>query len=144
MVGLSRLSSVDQNSFGNGAGENSSQFGRTPLDDLFCNQNAAVESQQALYGGRWRHLFAGAVNIQGGLCLGLMKKASLLVDHNEADLCRSLGRTVVVVTHDARIFSFADRVLTLNNGQMKPSVHTDSLNAVRMDTNTPELTKKAA
>jgi putative ABC transport system permease protein len=26
------------------------------------------------------------VNIQGGLYLGLMKKASLLVDHNEADL----------------------------------------------------------
>ena len=84
------------------------------------------------------------VNIQGGLYLGLMKKASLLVDHNEADLCRSLGKTVVVVTHDSRIFSFADRVLTLNNGQMKPSVHTDSLNAVRMDTNTPEPMKKAA
>lgn len=60
------------------------------------------------------------------------------------DLCRSLGKTVVVVTHDSRIFSFADRVLTLNNGQMKPSVHTDSLSAVRMDTNTPEPMKKAA
>lgn len=34
------------------------------------------------------------------------------------DLCSRLGKTVVVVTHDARIFSFADRVLFLNKGRM--------------------------
>lgn len=34
------------------------------------------------------------------------------------DLCRSLGKTVVVVTHDSRIFEFADRILFLNKGRM--------------------------
>lgn len=35
------------------------------------------------------------------------------------DLCGRLGKTVVVVTHDSRIFSFADRVLFLNKGRMQ-------------------------
>ncbi len=38
------------------------------------------------------------------------------------DLCSRLNKTVVVVTHDARIFSFADRVLFLNKGRMESSV----------------------
>lgn len=33
------------------------------------------------------------------------------------DLCAMLGKTVVVVTHDNRIFPYADRVLTLVDGQ---------------------------
>jgi ABC-type siderophore export system fused ATPase/permease subunit len=32
------------------------------------------------------------------------------------DLCRSLQKTVVVVTHDSRIFGLADRILKLVDG----------------------------
>ena len=43
------------------------------------------------------------------------------------DLCRRLNKTVVIVTHDARIFPFADRVLFLNKGRMQsgnpPAAH---------------------
>lgn len=38
------------------------------------------------------------------------------------DLCRSLGKTVLVVTHDSRIFEFADRILFLNQGRMTSSL----------------------
>ncbi len=34
------------------------------------------------------------------------------------DLCRSLGKTVIVVTHDSRIFPLADRMLKLVDGQI--------------------------
>ena len=33
-------------------------------------------------------------------------------------LCQSLGKTVIVVTHDARIFSMADRILKLADGRI--------------------------
>lgn len=36
------------------------------------------------------------------------------------DLCRSLRKTVVVVTHDSRIFPMADRILNLSNGRIAP------------------------
>jgi putative ABC transport system ATP-binding protein len=34
------------------------------------------------------------------------------------ELCRELGKTVVVVTHDSRIYSLADRVLSLADGRI--------------------------
>lgn len=34
------------------------------------------------------------------------------------DLCRSLGKTVIVVTHDSRIFPMADRILHLSRGRL--------------------------
>lgn len=34
------------------------------------------------------------------------------------ELCRDLGKTVVVVTHDSRIFPMADRILHLSNGRL--------------------------
>ncbi len=34
------------------------------------------------------------------------------------DLCRSLQKTVVVVTHDSRIYPMADRILNLSNGRL--------------------------
>lgn len=33
-------------------------------------------------------------------------------------LCRDMGKTVIVVTHDSRIFSMADRILRLEDGQI--------------------------
>ena len=33
------------------------------------------------------------------------------------DLANQLGKTVVVVTHDARIYPMADRILTLEDGR---------------------------
>ncbi|MBL8851951.1 MAG: ABC transporter ATP-binding protein [Planctomycetaceae bacterium] len=35
-------------------------------------------------------------------------------------LCRDLGKTVLVVTHDNRIFSQADRILTMADGRIRP------------------------
>ena len=35
------------------------------------------------------------------------------------DLCHSLGKTVIVVTHDSRIFPMADRILHLSNGKLR-------------------------
>jgi putative ABC transport system ATP-binding protein len=60
------------------------------------------------------------------------------------DLCRSLGKTVVVVTHDSRIFPFADRVLTMSNGQINSSVPREILNPVSIGMTTPEPGKNAA
>lgn len=60
------------------------------------------------------------------------------------ELCRNLGKTVVVVTHDSRIFSFADRILTLNNGRMNPPLQTDNMNDMRINAKTSEPGKKAA
>lgn len=34
------------------------------------------------------------------------------------NLCRELGKTVIVVTHDSRIFPMADRILHLTNGML--------------------------
>lgn len=34
------------------------------------------------------------------------------------DLCEQLGKTVIVVTHDSRIFPMADRILTLVDGRI--------------------------
>jgi putative ABC transport system ATP-binding protein len=34
------------------------------------------------------------------------------------DLCRSLQKTVVVVTHDSRIYPMADRILNLSSGRL--------------------------
>lgn len=33
-------------------------------------------------------------------------------------LCRELGKTIIVVTHDSRIFHLADRILRLENGRL--------------------------
>lgn len=34
------------------------------------------------------------------------------------ELVRSDGKTLIVVTHDSRVFGFADRIVTLNDGQI--------------------------
>jgi len=49
-------------------------------------------------------------------------------------LCRNLGKTVVVVTHDSRIYSMADRILQLADGrivgtELRVSPHVDRLYA---------------
>lgn len=51
-------------------------------------------------------------------------------------LCHDLGKTVVVVTHDSRIYSMADRILRLADGRIvgtvsPPSSHVDHLDAAR-------------
>jgi putative ABC transport system ATP-binding protein len=40
--------------------------------------------------------------------------------HLLADLARTHGKTVVVVTHDTRIFPFADEIYELRHGQLQP------------------------
>jgi putative ABC transport system ATP-binding protein len=37
------------------------------------------------------------------------------------DLCRERGSTVVVVTHDPRIFHLADRIVRIEDGQIRPA-----------------------
>jgi len=45
-------------------------------------------------------------------------ESGLLVATLLRDLCRERGDTVVVVTHDSRIFHLADRIIHLEDGQI--------------------------
>ncbi|MBS0263506.1 MAG: ABC transporter ATP-binding protein [Planctomycetes bacterium] len=47
-------------------------------------------------------------------------EAGMNAMHVLKELCRSLNKTVVVVTHDSRIFPMADRILRLSNGRIAP------------------------
>jgi putative ABC transport system ATP-binding protein len=40
-------------------------------------------------------------------------------------MARQPGRVVVVVTHDARVFGFGDRIITLEDGRVAAEKHTE-------------------
>jgi putative ABC transport system ATP-binding protein len=41
-----------------------------------------------------------------------------LVMHLLREMATSDGKTLIVVTHDSRVFGFADRIITLNDGRI--------------------------
>jgi putative ABC transport system ATP-binding protein len=47
--------------------------------------------------------------------------SGLLVTELLKDMARQKGHTVVVVTHDSRIFHLADRIVNIEDGQIKPA-----------------------
>src|SRR5205807_9991301 len=79
---------------------------------------------QLSMGQRQRVAFARALSGNPRLILADEPTASLDAESGGSamrvlkDLCRELGKTVVVVTHDSRIYSLADRVLTLADGRI--------------------------
>lgn len=48
-------------------------------------------------------------------------ESGLTAMHLLKQLCSELGKTVLVVTHDSRIFHLADRIMTLSDGQVVSS-----------------------
>jgi putative ABC transport system ATP-binding protein len=83
---------------------------------------AASRVNRLSMGQRQRVAFARALAGNPELILADEPTASLDAETGFAamrllkDLCRDLGKTVVVVTHDSRIFPMADRILRLAEG----------------------------
>jgi putative ABC transport system ATP-binding protein len=78
-------------------------------------------------GQRQRVAFARALSADPDLILADEPTASLDAEAGAnamrvlKDLCRELKKTVIVVTHDSRIFSLADRILKLADGRIEGS-----------------------
>jgi len=58
-------------------------------------------------------------------------------------LCRDLNKTVVVVTHDSRIYSMADRILRLADGRIVAAESPSSSHFDRVDTTASGLRRSA-
>jgi len=82
---------------------------------------------QLSMGQRQRVAFARALAANPELILADEPTASLDAESGQnamtilKNLCRELNKTVVVVTHDSRIFPLADRILELNDGRILDS-----------------------
>ncbi len=82
---------------------------------------------QLSMGQRQRVALARALVANPDLILADEPTASLDAESGQTamrllkDLCRELGKTVIVVTHDSRIYPMADRILTLSEGQLATS-----------------------
>lgn len=85
---------------------------------------ASSRVTQLSMGQRQRVAFARALSGNPELILADEPTASLDAEAGFnamrvlKDLCRELGKTVVVVTHDSRIYSLADRILKLADGRI--------------------------
>lgn len=85
---------------------------------------AASPVTQLSMGQRQRVAFARALSGNPRLILADEPTASLDAESGASamrvlkELCRELGKTVVVVTHDSRIYSLADRILSLADGRI--------------------------
>lgn len=88
-------------------------------------------------GQRQRVAFARALAVDAPLILADEPTASLDADTGLnamrvlKDLCREMGKTVVVVTHDSRIYAMADRILRLADGRIEGDASPDPPAAVR-------------
>jgi len=109
---------------------------RTSLDLLSLvglAGKAAARVTQLSMGQRQRVALARALAGDPELILADEPTASLDADSGASamralkELCRSLHKTVIVVTHDSRIFPMADRILKLADGRIVGQQTTDSL-----------------
>ena len=87
-------------------------------------EKASSPVTQLSMGQRQRVAFARALSGNPRLILADEPTASLDAESGGSamrvlkELCRELGKTVVVVTHDSRIYPLADRVLSLGDGRI--------------------------
>lgn len=83
---------------------------------------------QLSMGQRQRVAFARALAADPPLILADEPTASLDAEAGQnamqllKDLCAALGKTAIVVTHDPRIYPFADRILHMANGRLAAAV----------------------
>jgi putative ABC transport system ATP-binding protein len=97
---------------------------RDLLDSVGLAERASNRVTQLSMGQKQRVALARALAGDPELILADEPTASLDADsgHNAMqllkDLCRAMGKTVVVVTHDSRIFPLADRMLRLADGRV--------------------------
>jgi putative ABC transport system ATP-binding protein len=95
------------------------------LDAVGLSEHASVQTTQLSTGQRQRVALARALSTGPELILADEPTAALDAESglNAMRLLRRVtaeaDTTVVVVTHDPRIFSFADRVLELNGGRLE-------------------------
>lgn len=95
-------------------------------------EKASCRVTRLSVGQRQRVAFARALAGDPELILADEPTASLDADAGFTamsilkNLCRELGKTVVVVTHDSRIYAMADRLLRLSDGRVVEDVATAS------------------
>ena len=96
------------------------------LDLVGLADRADHRVSQLSMGQRQRVALARALAADPHLILADEPTASLDAESGQnamrvlKQLCRDLGKTVLVVTHDNRIFPQADRILTMADGRIRP------------------------
>lgn len=97
------------------------------LEMVGLADRAGHDVTQLSMGQRQRVAFARALAADPDLILADEPTASLDAESGQnamtilKNLCRELNKTVVVVTHDSRIFPLADRILELSDGRILDS-----------------------
>lgn len=95
------------------------------LEAVGLADRAYYHISQLSMGQRQRVALARALATNPDLILADEPTASLDAESGQVamrllkELCRDLGKTVLVVTHDSRIFAMADRVLALAEGRLE-------------------------
>lgn len=101
------------------------------LELVGLQAHASNRVNQLSTGQRQRVAFARALAGDPELILADEPTASLDADSGLnamralKELCRTLNKTVVVVTHDSRIFPMADRILRLVDGRIHSGIATE-------------------
>lgn len=113
-------------------------------------EKAQRRTNQLSMGQRQRVALARALAGDPALILADEPTASLDADSGMQamellkGLCQSLGKTVVVVTHDSRIYGLADRILHLAEGRLVNRPTVDSMFRARSSLGENELDRSTA
>lgn len=95
------------------------------LESVGLSDRASFPITKLSMGQRQRVALARALVTNPDLILADEPTASLDAESGQIamrllkDLCQQMGKTVVVVTHDSRIFPMADRILSLAEGRIE-------------------------
>lgn len=103
---------------------------RELLDSVGLTEHIHADPRQMSAGQCQRVAFARALANDPELILADEPTASLDGEHGQAamkllrELTAQRGKTAVIVTHDTRIFPYADRILWLENGRVSSAPET--------------------
>jgi len=123
---------------GQGAGSRDEALGL--LRQVGLHDRADARISELSMGQRQRVALARALAADPDLILADEPTASLDAETGRSamqllkDLCQSLGKTIVVVTHDHRILPLADRFITLSDGCVvasEPDLRAGSVEPIR-------------